>query len=149
MSAERLRREKAEVELDELKDLCGNYMPIIITDVEIANVYNDGSIETDFGGIINSGSSMYVKPKIKYEGIKGDEDITIEIRLYTPSGLSRSNSSPSDCSWTESFHFESGSNTQILQGWGGDSMGHWMSGMYRFEFWLGNICLYAKTFRIY
>lgn len=149
LSAEQLRREKAEVELGELKDYCSNYMPIIITDVEIANVYNDGSIETDFGGIINSSNSMYVKPKITYEGIKTNEDIIIDIKLYTPSGLSHSNSSPSECSWSESFYVESGSNTHIFQGWGGESMGHWISGMYRFEFWFGNICLYAKTFRIY
>ena len=149
LSAEQSRRESAENELTELKNSYSDYMPVIITDVEIANVYNDGSVETDYGGTIYSSYSMYVKPKITYKGIKTGESISLDIKLYTPSGLSRGSSSPSDCSWTESFYVSSGSNTQSFQGWGGASMGHWTKGIYRYEFWYGNVCLYAKTFVIY
>ena len=149
LSEEKASRERAEDELNELKNSYSDYMPVIITDVEIANVYNDGSVETDYGGTIYSSYSMYVKPKITYRGIKTDESISLDIKLYTPSGLSRSSSSPSNCSWTESFYISSGSNTQSFQGWGGASMGHWTKGIYRYEFWYGNVCLYAKTFVIY
>lgn len=149
LSAEQSRRESAENELTELKNSYSDYMPVIITDVEIANVYNDGSVETDYGGTIYSSYSMYVKPKITYKGIKTGESISLDIKLYTPSGLSRGSSSPSDCSWTESFYVSSGSNTQSFQGWGGSSKGHWTSGTYRYEFWYGNVCLKAKSFTIH
>jgi len=146
---EQSRREKAEYELSDLKNSCESYMPVIITDVEIANVYSDGSVETDYGGTIYSSSSMYVKPKITYKGIKTGENITLNIKLYTPAGLSRGSSSPYGCSWTESFTVYSGINTKSFQGWGGASKGHWTSGTYRYEFWYGNVCLKAKTFTIY
>lgn len=149
LSAEQSRRERAENELSELKSSYSDYMPIIITNVEIANVYNDGSIETDYGGTIYSSYSMYVKPKITYKGIKTGESISLDIKLYTPSGLSRGSSSPSNCTWTESFYVSSGSNTKSFQGWGGASKGHWVSGTYRYEFWYGNVCLKARTFTIH
>ena len=149
LSSEKEKREKAEENLKELKEQYGNYLPVIITDVEIANVYNDGTFETNYGYSIYSSRSMYVKPRITYTGIRTDENITLRIKLYTPSGLSRGSTSPSDCSWTESFNVNNGSNTQSFQGWGGASMGHWTSGTYRYEFWYGNICLKAKSFTIY
>lgn len=149
LSEEQSQRKNAESILSELKNDCENYMPIIITDVEIANVYNSDAVETDYGGTIYSSSSMYVKPRITYKGIKTGDDITLSIKLYTPTGLSRGSSSPSDCSWTESFYVYSGNNTQSFQGWGGSKKGHWKSGTYRYEFWYGNVCLKAKSFTIY
>ena len=145
LSEEQSRRENVENSFSELK----NSMPVIITDVEVANVYSDGTVETDYGGTIYSSYSMYVKPQITYKGIKTGDDVTLNIKLYTPTGLSRGSSSPADCSWTESFYVYSGDNTQSFQGWGGTSKGHWKSGTYRYEFWYGNICLKAKTFTIY
>lgn len=147
--SEQSSREKIEIELSELKSSFSEIMPIIITDIEIANVYSDGSIETDYGGVILSNYSMYVKPKIAYKGIKVNENISLDIKLYTPNGLSRSPSSPSYCSWTESLDILRGDNTYSFQGWGGDTKGHWTSGTYRFEFWYGNVCLNSKTFYIH
>jgi len=149
LSEEQSKREKAENDFLELKSSFESYMPVIITDVEIANIYSNGSIETDYGETIYSSSSMYIKPKITYIGIKTDENITLNIKLYTPTGMSRGSYSPSDCSYTESFNVYSGSNTKSFNGWGGNSKGHWPSGTYRYEFWYGNVCLKAKTFTIY
>lgn len=145
LAQEKSDREKAESKLSKVEI----YMPVVITDVEVANVYNDGSIETDYGGTIYSSYSMYVKPKITYTGIKTGENITLNIKLYTPTGLSRGSSSPSNCSWTESFYVYGGSNTQSFQGWGGSSKGHWSSGTYRYEFWYGDVCLKSVTFTVY
>lgn len=149
LSVERSRRLSAEVELIELKKSCSDYLPIIITDVEIANVFKDGSIETDYGGTIYSSYSMYVKPKIIYRGIKTDESIALVIKLYAPSEISHGSSSLPVCTWTESFHVYSGTNPQTFKGCGGASIGYWARGRYRYEFWYGNICLYAKTFTIF
>lgn len=145
LSQEKSDREKAENKLSKVE----SYMPVVITDIEIANVYQSGSIETDYGNTIYSSYTMYLKPRIKYTGIKTGESITLNIKLYTPTGLSRGSSSPSNCSWTESFYVYSGENTQSFQGWGGPSKGHWSSGTYRYEFWYGNVCLKAKTFTIH
>ena len=146
---EQSRCKKVEDELFELKKTYGDYVPIIITDVEIANFNNDGSVETDYGGTIYSSRAIRVKPRITYIGIKTDESVSLDIKLYTPFGLSRGSSSPPDCSWTESYLFSEGSNTQSFQGWSGVSNGHWTNGTYRYEFWYGNVCLGAKDFTIY
>lgn len=144
------KNEELTSNYSELKSSFSKYMPIIITDVQLANVYNDGSIETDFGGSIYSSSSMFIKPKLTYEGIDVGANIQLKVKFYTPSDqLSRGSGSPSDCSWTESFEVYSGSNKQSLQGWGGDAKGHWSSGTYRYEFWYNNVCLRAKTFTVY
>jgi len=152
LSQEKSRCEEIEKTLSTKEDVLSkveSYMPIIITDVEIANVYNNGSYETGYGGSIYSSNTMYVKPRITYEGIKTGENINLRIKLYTPTGLSRGSSSPSDCSWAESMDVDEGNNTHSFQGWGGASKGHWSSGTYRYEFWYGNVCLKAKTFTIY
>lgn len=152
LSQEKSRCEEIEKTLSTKEDVLSkveSYMPIIITDVEIANVYNNGSYETGYGGSIYSSNTMYVKPRITYEGIKTGGNINLRIKLYTPTGLSRGSSSPSDCSWAESMDVDEGNNTHSFQGWGGASKGHWSSGTYRYEFWYGNVCLKAKTFTIY
>lgn len=145
LSQEKSDREKAENKLSKVE----SYMPVVITDIEIANVYQSGSIETDYGNTIYNSYTMYLKPRIKYTGIKTGESITLNIKLYTPTGLSRGSSSPSNCSWTESFYVSEEDGTQAFQGWGGPSKGHWSSGTYRYEFWYGNVCLKAKTFTIH
>ncbi len=69
LSEERSKREEAEKELSEFKEKVGNYMPLIITDIEIANTSYDGDIETDYGNTIYSSNSMFLKPRITYYGI--------------------------------------------------------------------------------
>ena len=143
------RCEESESKYNDLKSSVEDYLPIIITDFQVANVYNDGTFETDYGGTIYSSYSMFLKPKITYEGVKTGESITLDIKLYTPSGLSRGNSSPSNCSWSESMSVYSGSNTQTFQHWGGPTKGHWSSGTYRYEIWYNNTCLRSKSFTVY
>ncbi len=138
-------RDTARVTLDRL----GNMMPIAISDIEIANTYYSGSMETDYGYTIYSHQSMYLKPRITYTGIKTGENIDLYVKLYTPSGLSTGASSPQGYTFSESMYVYSGENTETLLGWGSSSKGHWRSGKYRFEIWYGNVCLKAKSFTIH
>lgn len=138
-------RDTARVKLDKL----ANMMPIAISDIEIANTYYDGSLETGYGYTIYSHLSMYLKPRITYTGIKTGENIDLYVKLYTPSGLSTGTSSPQGYTFSESMYVHSGKNTETLLGWGGSSKGHWRSGKYRFEIWYGNVCLKARSFTIY
>ena len=145
----REERDKAQQKMNDLKDKVESSMPIIITDIQIANTSSGGDIETDYGNTIYSSSTMYLKPKISYTGIKTGENIDLNIKFYTPSGLSTGSSSPYGCSYSTSMYVYSGENTETLSGWGGSSRGHWSSGTYRFEIWYDSVCLKAKTFTIY
>ena len=145
----REERDDAQQKLSDLKDKVGSTMPIIITDIEIANTNSGGSIETDYGSTIYSSRTMYLKPRITYTGIKTSENIDLNVKFYTPSGLSTGSSSPYGCSYSCSMYVYSGENTESLSGWGGASPGHWSSGTYRFEIWYGSVCLKAKSFTIY
>ena len=145
----RKERDEAQQKMNDLKDKVGSSMPIIITDIQIANTNNSGDIETDYGNTIYSSSTMYLKPKISYTGIKTGENINLNVKFYTPSGLSTGSSSPYGCSYSTSMYVYSGDNTETLSGWGGASRGHWRSGQYRFEIWCGDVCLKAKSFTVY
>lgn len=142
-------RDEVKKQLSELKDKVSSTMPIIISDIEISNTYSDGSIETDYGNTIYSSSTRYLKPRITYTGIKTSENITLNVKFYTPSGLSTGSSSPYGCSYSYSMYVYSGENKETLSGWGGSSAGHWSRGSYRFEIWYDNVCLKSKSFTIY
>lgn len=148
---EKDKRELAESKLENLNSSISSSIPMLITDIEIANIYNNGSFETYYGGAIYSSNSMFLKPRITYTGIKTGEDITLYVKLYGISGsLQTGSSSPSGYSFSNSVTVLSGSsNTYELQGWGGSDKGFWSRGTYRYEIWYGNVCLRAKTFTLY
>ena len=145
----REERDKIQQRMNDLKSKVESTMPIIITDIQIANMTNGGDIETDYGNTIYSRNTMYLKPKITYTGIKTGENIDLNIKFYTPSGMSTGSSSPYGCSYSASLYVYSGENTEALSGWGGASRGHWSSGTYRFEIWYSDVCLKSKSFTIY
>lgn len=137
-------------DLDNFKNNIGNTYPIIITDIDLANVHQNGEIETDYGSTIYDYCSMFLKPKITYTGLKSG---TIELKLkwINSDGSVRSgNSSPSGYTLSQDCEISSGSdNVMELNGWGNETMGHWRSGRYRLEIWYDDVCLKAKTFRVY
>ena len=151
LSNEKSMREEAENKLTELKNSISSTIPMLITDIEIANVYDGGTFETNYGGSIYSSNSMYLKPRITYTGIRTGEDITLYVKLYGISGtLQTGNSSPSGYSFSNSVTVSSGSGNKCeLKGWGSSTKGHWSRGTYRYEIWYGNVCLRAKTFTVY
>lgn len=151
LNKEREKREQTESEFSSFKSSLSSSIPILITDIEIANVYNDGSIETSYGSSIYSSGTMYLKPRITYTGVRTGESITLYARLYGTSGtLQTGNSSPSGYTFSNSMTVSSGEgNTYELSGWGSSSKGNWGRGSYRYEIWYGNVCLRAKTFTLY
>ena len=151
LNKEREKREQTESEFSSFKSSLSSSIPILITDIEIANVYNDGSIETSYGSSIYSSGTMYLKPRITYTGVRTGESITLYERLYGTSGtLQTGNSSPSGYTFSNSMTVSSGEgNTYELSGWGSSSKGNWGRGSYRYEIWYGNVCLRAKTFTLY
>ncbi|WP_297908286.1 hypothetical protein [uncultured Parabacteroides sp.] len=142
-------RDNAKSELSSLKSRVSNTYPLIITDIEIGNIYKDGDIETDYGERIYDYNTMYLEPRIEYIGLESGTK-TFKVKWYTPSGyLSRGDSSPSGFSQAHDEYISKGNNTLTLNGWGNDRKGNWHSGTYRIEVWYENVCLKAKTFTIY
>lgn len=124
--------------------------PLIITDIEIANTYQGGDIETDYGNTLYSYRTMYLKPRIKYIGLL-DKNLNFKIKWYDTEGkLKTGSSSPFGYSLSSSQNVYVGDDNELLlPGWGNSSYGHWGAGRYRIEIWIGNVCLKSKSFDIY
>lgn len=69
--------------LEALKDSIAKVYPIIIDDIKIANTNSDGSIETDYGGVLYVDKAMFLKPKIYFMGLASGIH-TLQIRWYPP-----------------------------------------------------------------
>ncbi len=138
------------ISLNSLKHKVSNAYPLIINNIEIANVDYNGNVKTDYGYTIYSSKTMYLQPRIKYDGLSSG-DKTLKVKWYNPDGtLRRGSSSPSGFSQSESCYIYSGNgNTCTLNSWGNRTKGHWKAGTYRIEIWYDNVCLKSKTFTIY
>lgn len=147
-----LRQEcdNVKAELSNFQNKVSNIYPLIITDVEIANVTYEGVVQTDYGNSLYGSSTMYLKPRIKYTGLTSGNK-TLKIKWYNPDGtISKGESSPSGFSQSESIYVYSGDNNiSSFAGWGNSRKGYWRSGTYRIEIWYENSCLKSKTFTIY
>lgn len=121
--------------------------PIIITDIQIANAYKSGTIETDYGYAIFSSYTMFLKPRINYYGLSYGT-MNFRIKLYNPD-RSLSTGSYYTYSYSEDVYVYEGENTYTFGGWGNETRGNWKSGTYRIEIWYGNSCLKSKEFTIY
>lgn len=152
LSTTNSRLSSAQKALSDYKDRVGKHVPFIVTDIEMANNYYDGTHETDFGGTIYSKNTMYLAPRIKYIGlVAGYRNILV--KLYRPDGsLSTGTSSsnvPKGYSYSLSSYIYEGENTCELSSWGNKNKGHWAKGIYKIEVWYNDMCLKAKSFTIY
>lgn len=139
-------------ELSNYKNRIGKHMPLIVTDIEIANHYKGSKEETGYGGTIYSKNSMYLAPRISYIGlVEGTRKFLI--KLYRPDGTlstgSPSLETPKGYSYSTSEYIYEGENKRQLSNWGGEKKGHWAKGTYKIEVWYNNMCLKAKSFTIY
>lgn len=146
--------DRANSKLDEYQEknqkLTEYAMPIYVKSVKIGNVYNDGTIETDYGKTLYSRNTMFLKAKIDYYGLTriGDE-IEFKYKLFKNGTLSTGDSSPSGYSSSFKVTVREGDNSATGRGWGNQSKGHWQAGNYRYELWYKDVCLKAYEFRIY
>lgn len=152
LSATNNRLSSAQKEFSDYKDKVGKHLPFIVTDIEMANNYEGGTHETDFGGTIYSRNSMYLAPRIKYIGlVEGTRNILV--KLYKPDGsLSTgkpSSETPKGYSYSSSAYIYEGENTGELSSWGNKNKGNWAKGTYKIEVWYNDMCLKAKSFTIY
>ena len=126
-----------------------NNAPFTITSVSIANIENGGKIINDYGSVIYSYKTKYLRPKLFINVIKTGT-FTIYTKLYTPDGiLSTGNISPSGYTYKTDVYINSYTTSVELLGWGGNNAGHWKAGKYRWEFWYNSEKIGEKSFTIY
>ncbi len=150
ISSLRSENNRIKQDMTKFKNKVISAYPLIITDIEIANIYYNGDIHTNYGGSLYESSTMYLKPRIKYTSfISGYKEL--KVKWYNPDGsIRRGDSSPYGFSQSESIYLSiEDNNTYELSGWGNSYKGNWDSGTYRIEIWYENTCLKSKTFTIY
>lgn len=140
---------EAKKELDYSKSLLNDlslYTPISVSNMEVKNKGEN------YGERIYSSRTTYISPKLTVFSLI-DGSVDLYIKFYAPNGLSRSSNadvSPTGYSYKDNVSLSKNQNTTIyLSGWGGTDKGHWSSGLYRIEVWHNDVCIKAKTFRIY
>lgn len=149
LSSVKAERDKAKQDLSSLRERIGKTTPLVINEIQIANKYKGGTIETNYGSTIYSSNTMYLAPKITYTGYASGNK-TLYVKIFRPSGaMSTGTSSPSGYSFSDTEYIYTGENTCELTSWGNETKGHWESGTYRIEIWYNNSCLKSKSFTIY
>lgn len=132
----------------QLEDISELY-PLVVNDIQISNQYKDGSLQTDYGDIIYSNSTMFLAPKIFYTGLNPGTK-RLKVKWYMPNGQVKvADNSFEGFSQSFDVNIHEGSNELCLLGWGYEIMGYWSSGLYRIEIWYEDCCLKSKTFEIY
>ena len=126
-----------------------NKYPLLITNVEFANIYENGNIETDYGKKMYASRSMYIKPKISYIGLE-EKKVDLKYKIINPSGnLRTGRTSPTGYSTSTEIFINSGSNTAVITGWGNSDKGNSSAGVYTFELYYNGNILYKKNFIYY
>ena len=124
-------------------------MPGLITDIQIANVKQDGTIINNYGSRLYDFNTRYLKPKITLRPFKESGTYTVYVKMFKNNVLSTGSSSPAGFSYSDEITLSgSSSQTFYLSGWGSDSDGHWEEGDYRVEVWYGNYCIGSTTFEV-
>ncbi|MDE7153575.1 MAG: hypothetical protein K2O00_03910 [Muribaculaceae bacterium] len=136
--------------LGSLTDRIKTSFPLIISDIEIANVTYDNDIISDYGSSIYSTQARYLRPKLKYYGMVNGSRM-LKTKWIRPDGsVISGTSSPSGFSQAENYTIYEGPNQSLeMGGWGWNDPGNWTNGTYRIEIWYGNTCLKSKTFEVY
>lgn len=146
-----LRREKEiRANIEHENDTLKTMFPIYITEMDIANCDGNGAVISDFGKPISASSSMFLMPRITYMGLRGGFKAELMVRLFDNEGkLVTGTTSPPGYSYSFTLNpIELNENTVRLSGWGGSDRGHFAPGNYRYEVWLGDMCLKQKAFTL-
>jgi len=147
----KIQKEKDKT-ITEKENLINNYektFPLIISKVEIGNITADGKLIDNYGAIIRSSRTQYLRPKITYRAITS-KTITLKVKFIYPNGtVSKNDESPTGFTYSKSYSIYAGTNTWELMGWGNSTPGFWRSGNYKIEIWHENACLISQNFMIY
>lgn len=134
---------KTNKSLAEILEKVGRKTPLFLGDI---SVRNSGE---SYGSTIYSSRTTYINPKVEIFSLT-DGRVDINVKLYTPYGLSTGTSSSGGYSYSDYFYVSKNQTTTCeFNGWGGKDKGHWSSGNYRYEFYYKGKCIGSKSFTIY
>lgn len=124
-------------------------IPITITKIKVGITDKDRKVISDYGIPIWEKFTQYLTPQIILKAQKTGS-CTLYIKLFTPAGLARNDSSPEGYTYSEKININEidKSLTYNLTGWGSQTKGFWKKGSYRFEIWLDGKMLGSKTFKV-
>lgn len=141
--------EEAEERYSDLESEVISVAPFVITSVEIGNAYDDGSMETDFGGNLYQDYIENLIAKVYYKGFTSGS-YSLKTKWYRPNGtLMTNDESPYDGSQSRYYDFSKGTNSLKLDSWEEVSTSGWRYGTYRLEIWYDDKCVFVKKFTIY
>lgn len=117
--------------------------PLIVASVEVKDA------STNYGAIIDSSNTTYLYFRFTAYSLVNSAT-KVYIKIYTPYGLSRGNSSPSGYSFDYTIYpSKNQTETFEISGWGNSEKGYWSPGDYRVEIWCKDKCIGVKSFTIY
>lgn len=136
----------SEKELSDVLEVLMKKSPVIASDIQ---VHNEGE---DYESIIYSKNTTYIYPKATFVSNSNLSNQSIDIKFYTPYGLSTDKDGASDgysyrikgALFLKKYQPE----TLKLTGWGNKNKGHWSPGDYRIEIWVNGNCVGIKHFQI-
>ncbi len=134
--------------LDNVKGVLETLMkntPVMATDIQVRNS-GEG-----YGSSIYSRNTTYINPKVTLISNKDLENQSIDVKFYTPYGLSTGEGwSSGGYSYRDKGNSISKYEPKTIEltGWGGDKKGHWSSGNYRIEIWVNGKLAGTKHFKI-
>ncbi|MDR0540967.1 MAG: hypothetical protein LBH19_02010 [Dysgonamonadaceae bacterium] len=134
--------EKNTQYIQQFNEVASQY-PIIIKSINFGNFHKDGTVETVYGSTLYSKTAMYLKPQIEYIGLKPNQTITIQVKLYMANALLKKTKT------TDTRIFISDEGKVELNGPGYDKKGRWVKGVYSCEIWYNNVCLKAVDFTLH
>ena len=146
-------------DFDDQLDNISSSIPMLITDIEISNIYEGGRIQSDYGSDIYSNEARFLKPRITYTRIREmmiyslTESVDLNVKLYSESDkvstLLNNLNSPEGYTYSSSVLIEDGRDKKIeLPSWGYGEHSVFAPGKYRIEIWHNDVCLRSKTFWI-
>lgn len=146
-------------DLDNQLDNISSSIPMLITDIEISNIYEGGRIQSDYGSVIYSNEARFLKPRITYTRIRRmmiyslTESVDLNVKFYSESDnvstLLTNLNSPDGYTYLSTVSIEDGCDKKIeLPSWGYGKHSVFAPGKYRIEIWHNDVCLRSKTFNI-
>ena len=141
---------------DQLHDISSS-IPMLITDIEIANIYEGGGVQSDYGSDIYSDKARFLKPRITYTRIRQmliSEYVNLNVKFYSESDnvstLLTNWNSPDGYTYSINVSIENGRGRIMeLPSWGYGERSVFSPGKYRIEIWHDNVCLRSKSFKIF
>lgn len=124
-------------------------VPFYVLSLQVLNLDTKGRIIDSMENSISSKNSCLLAPQLRLQPYR-EGSYNLSVKFYQNGQLSTSKESPIGYSYATSIRIRGLEEQTIkLEGWGGQYVGRWSKGNYKFEIWWEGEMLYSKVFNIY